>query len=71
MLKNNVTLDIKKILLEENISQVEISEKMNLSRQRVSDIINGRNVFVNEKLIELMNTIGYDIRLEFVKQENR
>ena len=71
MLKTDVTLDIKKILLEENISQSEISREMSLSQQRINDIINGRGRFVNHKLIEIMEVVGYDIELNFVKRQEK
>ena len=71
MLLNDVSNEIKKLMIDDDVSQTELSNKMDYSVQYVSQLINGKNKFVNDKFIDIMNALGYDIRLEFVKQENR
>lgn len=70
MLKNNVERDIKIKCLEAGLTQGELGKKIGTSGQYVNRVIK-RNVIVNRTFIKMMEGLGYDVELHYVKRDER
>ncbi len=72
MLKNNVEIDVKKKCIEEGITQVQLAEKVGTSAPYVNRVIKNPEGVVNKTFISMMENLGYDVELTYVKRkENR
>ena len=69
MLRNNVELDLKTRFIEDGITQTEIAEKVGVSLPYVNRIIRGREQIVNKTFIKILDELGYDVELTYIKQE--
>ncbi len=69
MLKNNISLDVKIKCLEESITQAEIARKIGTTAPYVSRMINHPETIVNRTFVEILNQLGYDIRLTYEKKK--
>jgi hypothetical protein len=70
MLKNNVEIDVKVKCMEEEITQAQLAEKVGTSAPYVNRIIKNSDGVVNKTFISMMENLGYDIELTYVKREN-
>ena len=69
MLKNNIELDVKVKCIENGISQVQIAEDINTTKSYVNRIIKKQEGIVNKTFVQIMETLGYDIELTYVKRD--
>ena len=68
MLKNNIELDVKVKCIENDISQVQIAEDINTTKSYVNRIIKKQEGIVNKTFVQIMETLGYDIELTYIKR---
>ena len=68
MLKNNIELDVKVKCIENGISQVQIAEDLNTTKSYVNRIIKKQEGIVNKTFVQIMETLGYDIELTYIKR---
>ena len=68
MIKNNIALDVKVKCLEEGITQAEIARKIGTSAPYISRLINNPETIINRTFVEVLNQLGYDIRLTYEKK---
>ena len=69
MLKNNLEIDVKVKCLEEGVTQAQLAEKIGTSAPYVSRLINKKEGILNKTFVEMLETLGYDIQLTYVKRE--
>lgn len=69
MVRNNIELDIKVKCLESSMSQLNLAEKVGTTGQYVNRIIKKKDGLVNKTFVEIMEALGYDIELTYVKRE--
>ena len=69
MLKNNLEIDVKVKCLEEGATQVQLVEKIGTSAPYVSRLINKKKELLNKPFVEMLEALGYDIQLIYVKRE--
>ena len=76
MLKNNIEIDVKvkeidvKVkCVEEQITQAELAEKTGTSPSYVNRLIKKPEKIVNNTFIKMMEQLGYDVQLTYVKKE--
>lgn len=69
MLKNNIELDVKTKCIEENTTQAKIAETIGTTAPYVSRIVNGGDKVLNRTFIKMMEALGYDVELTYVKRE--
>ena len=69
MLKNNLEIDVKVKCLEEGATQVQLAEKIGTSAPYVSRLINKKEELLNKPFVEMLEALGYDIQLIYVKRE--
>lgn len=67
MIKNNLEIDIKVKCMEEGITQAQMAEMVGTSVQYVSRIINRQDGIVNKTFVQMLDKLGSDIQLTYVK----
>ncbi len=68
MLLNNIELDLKTKLIESEMTQTEIAEKVGVSLAYVNRITKGREQIVNKTFLKMMDELGYDVELTYRKK---
>jgi len=71
MIKNNIELDVKVKCIENGTTQVKIAEDINTTKSYVNRIIKKQDGVVNKTFVQMMEALGYDIELTYVKRERR
>ena len=70
MLKNNVEVDVKVKCIEGSVTQAKLAEKVGTSAPYVSRLIRNNEKIVNKTFLQLMEKLGYDVELTYVKRED-
>lgn len=68
MLKNNLEIDAKVKCLEEGVTQAQLAEKIGTSAPYVSRLINKKEGILNKTFVEMLEALGYNIQLTYVKR---
>jgi plasmid maintenance system antidote protein VapI len=69
MLKNNVEVDVKVKCIEGDVTQAKLAEETGTSAPYVSRLIRNNEKIVNKTFLQLMEKLGYDVELTYVKRE--
>ena len=69
MLLNNIELDIKTKCIEEETSQTELADGVGTSSSYVSRIVKSKERIVNKTFLAMMEQLGYDVELTYVKRK--
>ena len=69
MIKNNLEIDVKVKCLEEGVTQAQLAEMVGTSAPYVSRLINKKEGIVNKVFVDMLDKLGYDIQLTYVKKE--
>lgn len=67
MIKNNIGLDVKVKCLEAGLTQQQLGEKVGTTGQYVNRIIK-KDTLINKTFVKMMEALGYDIELHYVKR---
>ena len=70
MIKNNIELDVKVKCIENGITQAQVAEKVGTSSPYVNRIIKKQDGVVNKTFVQMLEALGYDIELTYVKRES-
>lgn len=68
MLKNNVEVDVKVKCIEGDVTQAKLAEEIGTSAPYVSRFIRNNEKIVNKTFLQLMEKLGYDVELTYVKR---
>ena len=68
MLKNNVEVDVKVKCIEGDVTQAKLAEEIRTSAPYVSRLIRNNEKIVNKTFLQLMEKLGYDVELTYVKR---
>lgn len=68
MLKNNIEIDVKVKCVEGQITQAELAEKAGTSASYVNRLIKSPEKIVNKTYIQMLEKLGYDIELTYIKK---
>jgi predicted XRE-type DNA-binding protein len=71
MVKNNIELDVKVKCIENETTQAKIAEDIGITRSYVNRVIKKPDGVVNNTFVKMMEALGYDIELTYVKRESR
>lgn len=71
MVKNNIELDVKVKCLEANMTQQQVGETIGTTGQYVNRIIKKKDGIVNKTFVEMLEALGYDIELTYIKKEEK
>lgn len=69
MVRNNIELDVKVKCVETNTTQQTLAERIGTTGQYVNRVIKKKDGLVNKTFVEMMEALGYDIELTYVKRE--
>ena len=69
MIKNNIELDVKVKCIEHSTTQTQIAEDIGTTKSYVNRIIRKPEGVVNTTCVQMMEALGYDIELTYVKRE--
>jgi len=68
MLKNNMEIDVKTKCIEESRTQAQVAESIGTSPSYVNKIVRNKEQIVNKTFIAMMEDLGYDVQLTYVKR---
>lgn len=69
MIKNNIEVDVKIKCIEAGKTQAQLGEEIGTTGQYVNRIIEKPDGVVNKTFISMMEALGYDIELTYVKRK--
>lgn len=70
MIKNILEIDVKVKCMEEGLTQAQLAEKVGTSASYVNRLIKNPEGVVNKTFVSMMENLGYDIELTYVKRED-
>ena len=68
MVKNNIEVDVKVKCIENGTTQKQIAEEIDTTKSYVNRVIKKRDGVVNHTFVQVMEALGYDIELHYVKR---
>ena len=68
MLKNNIELDVKVKCIETGKTQVQLADAIDTTKSYVNRVIKKQDGAVNKTFVRMMEELGYDIELTYVKR---
>ena len=69
MVKNNIELDVKVKCIEQGKTQAQVAKDIDTTRAYVNRVIKRNESVVNNTFVKMMEALGYDIELHYVKRE--
>lgn len=69
MIKNNLEIDVKVKCLEEGVTQAQLAQMVGTSAPYVSRPINKKEGIINKVFVDMLDNLGYDIQLVYVKKK--
>ena len=69
MLLNNIELDVKTRCIEEPITQAKIADELGTTPGYISRIVNSKEQIINKTFLGIMDKLGYDVELTYVKKD--
>ena len=70
MVKNNIEVDVKVKCIENETTQAELAENIGTTASYVNRVIKKPDGVVNNTYVKMMEALGYDIELTYVKRES-
>lgn len=71
MVRNNIEVDVKVKCVEANMTQQQVGETIGTTGQYVNRIIKKKDGIVNKTFVEMLEVLGYDIELTYIKREEK
>ena len=68
MVKNNIEVDVKVKCIEQRKTQVQLAEDIDTTKAYVNRIIKKQDGVVNKTFVQMMEALGYDIELRYIKR---
>ena len=68
MLLNNIEVDVKIKCIEKDTTQTMLADEVGTSPSYVSRIVKSKEHIVNKTFIAMMEQLGYDVELTYVKR---
>lgn len=59
---------INKVLIDKDLKKVDIANRLNIPRQRVTNILNKKNISIND-IIYLLNAINCDLCVDIIDND--
>ena len=69
MLKNNIEVDVKVKCIEAETTQAKLAEDIGTTPPYVNRLIKKSEKIVNKTFIQMLESLGYDVELTYVKKE--
>lgn len=68
MLKKNIEVDVKVKCIESGITQAQLAENIETTSSYVNRVIKKKEGVINKTFVKMMEELGYDIELTYVKR---
>lgn len=68
MLKNNIEVDVKVKCIEAETTQAKLAEEVGTTPPCVNRLIKKSENIVNKTFVQMLEKLGYDIELTYVKR---
>ena len=68
MVKNNIEVDVKIKCIEASITQAQLGEAIDTTGQYVNRVMKKPDGVVNKTFISMIEALGYNIELTYVKR---
>ena len=69
MLRNNIEVDVKVKCIEVGITQAKLAGQVETTPSYVNRLIRKQETIVNKTFVQMMESLGYDIELTYVKRD--
>ena len=69
MVKNNIEVDVKVKCIEQGKTQAQVAKEIDTTRAYVNRVIKRNESVVNNTFVKMMEALGFDIELHYVKRE--
>lgn len=69
MIKNNIEVDVKVKCIENGFTQAQLAGVIGTTGQYVNRIIKKQDGVVNKTFVQMLEALGYDIELTYVKKK--
>lgn len=71
MVLNDIEKDIKIKCIESDTTQASLADKIGKTSQYVNRIVKKKDSILNKTFVQMMEGLGYDIRLTYEKREEK
>lgn len=71
MVLNNIELDVKVKCIESGETQQTIAEEIGTTGQYVNRIVKKKDGLVNKTFVNIMEALGYDIEMTYIKRDRK
>ena len=71
MMKNNIELDVKVKCIENGMTQAQLAEAVGTSSPYVNRIIKKQDGVVNKTFVQMLDALGYDVELTYVRKTEK
>lgn len=68
MVRNNIEVDVKVKCIENETTQAQLAEAIGTTASYVNRVIKKEEGVVNKTFVQMMESLGYDIELTYVKR---
>ena len=69
LVKNNIEVDVKVKCIENSVTQAQMAEKIGTTPAYVNRVIKKKDGIINKTFIQMMEFLGYDIEISYIKRE--
>lgn len=69
MLKNNIEVDVKVKCIEAETTQAKLAKDVGTTPSYVNRLIKKSENIVNKTFVQMLESLGYDIELTYVKRK--
>ena len=70
MVKNNIEAGVKVKCREQGKTQAKLAEEIDTTKTYVNRVIKKNESVVNNTFVKMMEALGYDIELHYVKRDD-
>lgn len=69
MVRNNIEVDVKVKCIEAGLTQSQVAEKIGTTSPYVNRIIKKQDGIVNKTFVQMLEALGYDVEISYVRRE--
>ena len=69
MVRNNIEVYVKVKCIEQGKTQAKLAEEIDTTKTYVNRVIKKNESVVNNTFVKMMEALGYDIELHYVKRK--
>ena len=70
MVRNNIEVDVKVKCIEQGKTQAKLADEIDTTKTYVNRVIKKNESVVNNTFVKMMEALGYDIELHYVKRDD-